>query len=135
LKEDHMFFNSYVGGFCCYHCGDSFKCLPASLPMLGVIGKQFKKEHKKCRKTAAGEALEAENIAKHQAENQSSVGILGPKPGCSMGEKIAFQLEMETLSKSLDGDIPKELAKDSEYVKAIKNLKESGFTLEKVKTT
>ena len=59
-----------------------------------------------------------------------AVGLLGPAKGCSMGEKIAFQMEMDILSKCLDGgDIPKGLADDPKFVKAIEELKKSGFSI------
>jgi hypothetical protein len=62
--------------------------------------------------------------------NIGTGGLLGPAKGCSMGEKIAFQMEMDILSKCLDGgDIPKGLADDPKFVKAIEELKKSGFSI------
>jgi len=136
MVTDHIFFVNHMGAFCCYHCGESFKCLPASIEMVGVIGKQFKREHKRCKRSDAGKALEAANVTKHKAllaEDQKTLGLLGPKEGCSMGEKIGFAMEMETLSKCLDGEIPEGLKDDQKFLKAIEDLKASGISISRDK--
>jgi len=48
-------------------CETEFKCLPASVDMVSLIGRQFKKEHLWCEKRDTGEFLKAANGAKHKA--------------------------------------------------------------------
>ena len=104
--------------------------------MVSLIGRQFKKEHLWCEKRDTGEFLKAANGAKHKAfmgEDRETVVLLGPKEGCSIGVKIAFHMEMETISKAIDGEIPKELADDQKFVKAIEDLKASGISISRDK--
>ena len=130
----HFRFVPHRGGACCYHCGDSYRFLPCSPTMMGLILGQYEVEHRNCAETPEGKTLLETVISEHQAlpeDQKSTLGSLAPKRMKTLGDRVAHHLETSMLARCLDGDIPSDLAQDAKFMESIKGLQTAGITIKK----
>lgn len=130
-KTKHLCYEPNSGTANCYHCGDWYQVTPCSLRMVGVILKQFEREHRVCKKQPGGEARLAQVIKDNEGKPMTGFGRLTLRPGATLGEKIAHNLEMQYISKALRGEeIPEGLKNDPKFMKAVEDLRAAGVSLE-----
>ena len=72
---------------------------PCALEKAANALMRFDRKHKRCKETQVGKDLLAKVEAKNEGKPINALGKLGLREGASLGEKIAFSLEMEELEK------------------------------------
>lgn len=136
-KKTFACYEPVFGNAHCYHCGSSYTVVPCTIAMAGVVLKQFGKEHLKCKETTEGKELLAavtKEVMKYKANNKVKDNLLlqfAPPKNATLGDKVAYQLEMELLTDALARNvIPPELASNERFMKSINALKAANVTMD-----
>src|SRR5690349_16387522 len=94
----HTIWHNVTKRAACLNCGDVYApAMPVALSILAAILQAFGKDHRKCKPSARGAALEAELTAAWEAAGRpTEVMTFAPPPAdATLGERLHHSLMME----------------------------------------